>query len=77
MKEDQKALKKQETLSEPMKRKLVRISSLGTKVQDVPNKTIGPSSPFVADVLEILKVMTEPIPFTMLSPLRLDLTSLL
>jgi hypothetical protein len=43
----------------------------------MPDKTIGPSSPSTADVLEILKVMTEPIPFAMLSPLRLDLTSLL
>jgi hypothetical protein len=82
VKQDQKALKKQKTLSEPKdsapkKRKLVRISSAATKVQDVPVKTIGPSSPSVADVSEILKVMTEPTPFTMLSPLRLDLTSLL
>jgi hypothetical protein len=43
----------------------------------VPDKTTGPSSPSSADVSEILNVMTEPIPFAMLSPLRLDLTSLL
>jgi hypothetical protein len=43
----------------------------------VPEKTIGPSSPSAAEVSEILMVMTEPIPFTMLCPLRLDLTSLL
>jgi hypothetical protein len=48
-----------------------------TKVQDVPEKTIGPSSPSAAKVSEILKVMTEPIPFVLLRPLRLDLTSLL
>jgi hypothetical protein len=77
MKEDQKALKKQKTLSGPKKRKLVKISPVETKVQDVPDKTIGPSSPSTTDVSEILKVMTEHIMFTMLSPLRLNLTSLL
>ena len=56
-------MKKQKTLLEPKdsapkKRKLVRISSIETKVQDVPNKTIGPSSPSSVDVSEILKVMT-------------------
>jgi hypothetical protein len=48
-----------------------------TKVQDVPEQTIGPPSPSTAEVSEILKVMTESIPFALLSPLRLDLTSLL
>jgi hypothetical protein len=43
----------------------------------VPDKTAGASSTSFADVSEILKVMTEPIPFAMLSPLRSDLTSLL
>jgi hypothetical protein len=47
------------------------------KVHDVPEKTIGPPSPSAAEVSEILKVMTESIPFALLSPLRLDLTSLL
>jgi hypothetical protein len=80
VKEDQKALKKQKTLSEPKdsapkKQRLVKISFVGTKVQDVSEKTIGPSSPSVAEVSEILKVMTEPILFAPLSPLRLDLTS--
>jgi hypothetical protein len=75
-------LKKQKTLLEPKdlapkKRRLVRISSADTKVQDVLEKTIGPPSPSAAEVSEILKVMTESIPFTLLSSLRLDLTSLL
>ena len=75
VKEDQKALNKQKTLSElkdsaPKKRKLVRISSAKMKVQDVPEKTIGPPSPSAAEVSEILKVMTESIPFALLSPLR-------
>jgi hypothetical protein len=82
VKEDQKASKKQKTLSEPKdlapkKRKLIKISSVDTKVQDVPEKTIGPPSPSAAEVLEILKVMTEFIPFALLSPLSLDLTGLL
>jgi hypothetical protein len=46
-------------------------------VQDVPEKTADPYSPSSVDVSEILKVMTEPIPFAMLSPLGSDLTSLL
>jgi hypothetical protein len=75
VKEDQRVVKKQKVLAEPKdsapkKWKLVRISPIETKVQDVPEKTAGPSSPSSADVLEILKVITEPIPFTMLSPLR-------
>jgi hypothetical protein len=82
VKEDQKALKKQKTVSEPKgsalkKRKLVKISSEEMKVQDVPKQTMSPSSSSVTEVLEILKVMTEPFPFALLSPLRLDLTSLL
>jgi hypothetical protein len=82
VKEDQKTLKKQKTVSEPKvsapkKRKLVKISSEKTKVQDVPKQTMSPSSSYVAEVSEILKVMTEPFPFALLSPLRLDLTSLL
>jgi hypothetical protein len=38
---------------------------------------MSPPSPSAAEVSEILKVMTESIPFTLLSPMRLDLTSLL
>jgi hypothetical protein len=47
------------------------------KVQDVPEKTVGPSPSSSVDVLEILKVMTEPFLFALLSPLGSDLTSLL
>jgi hypothetical protein len=75
-------LKKQKTLSEPKesapkKQKLVKISSEETKVQDVPKQIMSPSLSSAAQVSEILKVMTEPFPFALLSPLRLDLTSLL
>jgi hypothetical protein len=47
------------------------------KVQDLSGKTVGPSPSFYVDVSEILKVMTEPFLFAMLSPLGSDLTSLL
>jgi hypothetical protein len=82
VKEDHKALKKQKTLpkpkdSTPEKRKLDKISSADTKVHDVPQKIMSPPSPSAAEVSKILKVVTESIPFAMLSPLRLDLTSLL
>jgi hypothetical protein len=82
VKKDHRAIKKQKVLAElkdsaPKKQKLVRISPAKMKIQDVPKKTTGPSSPSSIDVSEILKVMTEPIPFAMLSPLRSDLTSLL
>jgi hypothetical protein len=63
--------------SAPKKRKLVRISPIEMKVQDMPEKTAGPSLPSFVDVSEILKVMTEPITFAMLSPQWSDLTSLL
>jgi hypothetical protein len=36
-----------------------------------------PPSPSTSEVSKILKVMTESIPFALLSPLRLDLTNLL
>jgi hypothetical protein len=82
VKEDQKALKKQKTVSEPKvsapkKQKLVEISSEKTKMQDVPKQTMSPSSSSAIEVSEILKVMTKPFPFALLSPLRLELTSLL
>jgi hypothetical protein len=47
------------------------------KVQDVPEKTVGTSLSSSVGVSEILKVMTEPFPFAMLSPLGSDLTILL
>jgi hypothetical protein len=46
------------------------------KVQDVPGKTAGPSPSSSVDVSEIVKVMTKPFFFAMLSPLGSDLTSL-
>jgi hypothetical protein len=49
----------------------------GTKVQDVPEKDAGTSPSSSVGVLEIMKVMTEPFPFAVISPLGSDLTSLL
>jgi hypothetical protein len=43
----------------------------------VPKKIMSPPSPSPAEVSKILKVMTESIPFALLIPVRLDLTSLL
>jgi hypothetical protein len=43
----------------------------------VPEKTADLSPPFFVNVSEILKVMTEPFPFAMLSPLGSNLNSLL
>jgi hypothetical protein len=82
VKEDQRVVKKQKVLAEskdsaPKKRKPARIAAAEMKVQDVPGKTAGPSPSSSIDVEEILKVMTEPFPFAMLSPLGSDLTSLL
>jgi hypothetical protein len=67
VKEGQKALKKQKTLSEPKelapkKQKLVKISSEEMKVQDVPKQIMSPSSYSAIEVSEILKVMTESFP---------------
>jgi hypothetical protein len=45
-------------------------------MQDVPKQTANPSSSD-AEVSEILKVMTESFLFALLSPLGLELTSLL
>jgi hypothetical protein len=75
-------LKKQKTVPEtkvsaPKKRKLAEMSLEKTKMQDVPKQTTSPSSSSAAEVSEILKVMTESFPFALLSPLKLELTSLL
>jgi hypothetical protein len=81
VKEDQEALNKMKTTSEPKaltpkKRKLVVESLEKTKTQDVPKPIASPSSS-AAEVSEILKVMTESFLFTPLSPMGLELTSLL
>ena len=63
-------------VSAPKKRKLAEKSFDKTKTQDMPKQIASPSSS-AAEVSEILKVMTESFPFAPLSPLGLELTSLL
>jgi hypothetical protein len=82
MKEDEDALKKMKTASEskalvPKKRKLDRMPSAKLKVHDASEKIMSPPSPSATEVSKILKLMTEPPPFKLLSPLRLELTNLL
>jgi hypothetical protein len=79
---DQRAGRKQKILAEPKdlapkKRKSTKMAPVKTKVQDVPEKIVGTSLSSSVGVTEILKVMTEPFPFSMLSALGPDLTSLL
>jgi hypothetical protein len=81
VKEDQEALKKMKTATEPKtltpkKRKPAAESLEKTKTQDVLKPTASPSYS-AAELSEILKVMTESFPFTPLRPLGLELTSLL
>jgi hypothetical protein len=57
VKEDQETLKKMKTVPEPKvsapkKRTLVKISFADAKVQDVPEKTVGPSPSSSVDVSE-------------------------
>jgi hypothetical protein len=80
VKEDEKALKKAKTAPEPKtaiskKRKLDQIPSTEPKVDKATEKIPLLSS--AAEVVEILKVMTESPPFKLLSPLGLELTKLL
>jgi hypothetical protein len=70
------------TASEPKalalkKQKLDRMPFVEPKVHDAAKKIMIPPSPSAAEVLEILKVMTESPPFKLLSPLRLEPTNLL
>jgi hypothetical protein len=77
LKEDEKVLKKRKLTPEPkvaalMKRK-AEIPE--PKVTEVEEET--PSTPPTAEVVEILKVMTESLPIKLLSPLGPELTKLL
>jgi hypothetical protein len=80
VKEDEGALKKMETASEPKalapkKRKLDMMPSAEPKVHNAPEKAMSPLSPSAAEVSKILRVMTESPPFKLLSPLGLELTN--
>jgi hypothetical protein len=84
VKEDHKASKKQKTLLKPKRIRLQRSGNSTRYLLPKPRYkmwqrrlwVLAPS-PSTTEVSEILKVMTESIPFALLSPLRLDLTSLL
>jgi hypothetical protein len=64
-------------LSAPKKRKSSVLGHIDTKVYDLPEKVPSTSSSSSIGVTEILKVMTEPFSFPLLSPLGSYLTSLL
>jgi hypothetical protein len=77
IKEDEKALKKPRTAQEPKiaiskKRKLNIVPSSDPKAGEE-----APSTPSVAEVAEILKVITDSPPFKLLSPLGSELTQFL
>jgi hypothetical protein len=77
LKEDEKILKNKKSSPEPKvaalrKRKAATIEP---KVTEVEEET--PSTPPAAEVVEILKVMTESLPIKLLSPLGPELTKLL
>jgi hypothetical protein len=72
VKEDEIFLKKTKTALEPKatiskKRKLGTTPSSGPKIDETGEE--APSMPSAAEVAEILKVMTESLPFKLLSPL--------
>jgi hypothetical protein len=77
VKEDEKVLKKRKSSPKPkvtaLKKRKAEIPE--PKVTEVEEET--PSTPPTAEVVEILKVMTESLPIKLLSPLRLELTKLL
>jgi hypothetical protein len=76
VKEDEKILKKRKSSPEPKVAALKKrkAKSPGPKVTEEEEKT--PSTPPVAEVAEILKVMTESLPIKLLSPLGSELTKL-
>jgi hypothetical protein len=59
------------------KRKSSELGRTEKKLPSPPERTPDTSSTSSIEVTEILKVMTEPFPLAMLSPLRSDLISLL
>jgi hypothetical protein len=77
VKEDKKVLKKRKSTPEPKvaASKIRKAEILEPKVTEVEEET--PSTPPIAKVAEILKVMTESLPIKLLSPLGPELTKLL
>jgi hypothetical protein len=77
VKEDEKILKKKKSSPEPkvVALKKRKVATPEPKVSEVEEET--PSTPPVAEVVEILKVITESLPIQLLSPLGPELTKLL
>jgi hypothetical protein len=59
------------------KRKTAESNRSEEEKSSPPKHTVGTPSTSSIGVIEILEIMTEPLPFTMLSPLGSELTSLL
>jgi hypothetical protein len=77
VKEDEKSLKKRKTSPEPKVATLKKRRTATPEPKMVEIEEGAPSTPSVAEVEEILKVMTESLPVKLLSPLGLQLTKLL
>jgi hypothetical protein len=77
VKEDEKASKKRKTTPEPKAAaaKKRKVESPEPKITKAAEKT--PSTPPAAEIIEILKVMTESLPVKLLSPLGPELMKLL
>ena len=77
VKEDEKASKKTKTAPEPKAAvsKKRKAEAPEPKVTEATKET--PSTPPAAEIVEILKVMTESLPIKLLSPLGPELTKLL
>jgi hypothetical protein len=77
VKEDEEAIKKRKSSPEPkvVAPKKRKAAAPKPKITEIDEET--PSIPSVADVEEILKVMTESLPIKLLSPLGSHLTKLL
>jgi hypothetical protein len=76
VKEDEKILKRRKSSPEPKVAAPKKRKAAAPKPRTTKTEEEAPSTPSVADVEEILKVMTESLPIT-LSPLGLHLTKLL
>jgi translation initiation factor 2 beta subunit (eIF-2beta)/eIF-5 len=77
VKEDEKTSKKRKTIPEPkaVAAKKRKVESSELKITKAAEET--PSTPPAAEIIEILKVMTESLPVKLLSPLGPELMKLL
>jgi hypothetical protein len=76
VKEDEKVLKKRKSSPEPKVAALKKIKAKSPEPKVTEEEEETPSTPPIAEVAEILKVMTESLPIKLLSPLGLELTKL-